>query len=321
MTISLTKSLPRDVFSIAYLCSMNAHDITSLAATCGFAATGFSRAEKVDEKMVQGFAQWLKQGAHASMQFLERNSEKRKDPRLLHPGTASIITLLYPWPVQTFDTLGLKIAAYAKGIDYHQLVRQKATPLLDAIQQCTPDHQPRFFCDSAPVHDRFWAGKARLGFIGKNGFLIHPEFGTRFYIAHIFTSLKIENELPPVTQACGTCSACIDHCPTQAIQANRTIDAGRCIAFWTIEAKEDMPENILQKNPGWIFGCDVCQKVCPYNKRIVPDAEAFQTPTDAESWLNMSQAEFNKLFGQTPLARTGLEKIQSLVLRLKQSET
>ncbi len=292
----------------------------------GFVAVGFSNAELVDQDFVAKYNSWLTAGMHAEMSWLERNSEKRFDPTLLHPGTKTIITALYPWTEVEFDSGELKIAAYAHGFDYHQFLREKAKPALDFLSRVNPNHKPRFFTDSAPIPDRYWAQKAGLGFIGKNGNLIHPELGSRFFIAHIFTAISPEKEAKPLIQACGSCTKCIDACPTEAIIENGMIDSNRCISYWNIEAKTEIPTEIADKNPGWIFGCDICQMVCPYNKISLTKYNndemkgRWKAPENTAKWRSMSENAFELQFGFTPLARAGLHKIVDTLNGLKNTD-
>lgn len=281
----------------------------------GFVAIGFNKAEMVDSAFAAKYNSWLQSGMHANMSWLERNNEKRFDPTLLHSGTKTIITAIFPWPETKFDSDELKIAAYAHGFDYHQFLREKAKPVLEFIAKVNPNHKPRFFTDSAPIADRYWAQKAGLGFIGKNSNLIHPEYGSRFFIAHIFTALSEESENKSLMQACGNCTRCINACPTNAIIENGVIDSNRCISYWNIEAKEEVPMEIVAKKAGWIFGCDICQMVCPYNKTEILFKTSlemkgnWQSPKSSDEWFSFDEKQFEIQFGNTPLARAGLKKI------------
>lgn len=281
----------------------------------GFAVVGFSNAGLVEQAFMERYYSWLNSGMHAGMSWMERNIEKRFNPALLHSGTKTIISALYPWPESEFDKGELKIACYAHGFDYHQFLREKVRPVLEFLMKINPNHKPRFFTDSAPIPDRYWAQKAGLGFIGKNGNLIHPVLGSRFFIAHVLTAVSftiVENQ---IAQSCGTCTRCIDACPTEAIVENGIIDSNRCISYWNIEAKTSMPSEIDKKNPGWIFGCDICQMVCPYNKmNLLTEASnemkgGWNAPDDASKWREMDEELFNRCFGNTPLSRAGLNKI------------
>ncbi len=293
------------------------------AQECGFSEIGISRAIETDQRYQVHFDKWLEDKNQAYMSFLERNKEKRFDPRKLHEGTKTIISLLYPYE-KALQVENCKIASYAQGEDYHIRLRKKIKPLLDLIFELKPEHKPRFFVDSAPVADRYWALKSGLGFIGKNGFLIHLKNGSRFFIGHIFTALEFEtyNE-KSLERACGNCTKCIDACPTNAISLDSGLNANRCISYHTIESKDDIPEEIAKKNRGWIFGCDICQDVCPYNQKKYLTSDIHETWTKTptgEEWLSMSEEEFNTRFKDTPLIRAGLEKIKRNVLTSLRTE-
>ncbi|OFY07771.1 MAG: tRNA epoxyqueuosine(34) reductase QueG [Bacteroidetes bacterium GWF2_43_63] len=299
-------------------------DITDLLLRHGFSAVGFSPAGPVSQSWQGKFRQWLESGHHNGLQWLERNIEKRNDPTLLYPGTRTIISMLHPWPETQFDTGPLKIAAYAHGFDYHDYLRKQAEPAMQLIAAADPDFQPKFIADSAAVFDRYWAWKAGLGFIGRNGFLIQPTIGSRVLIAHIFTSLEFDSTAIPLENECGNCSKCVDSCPTQAFNGDGTIDARKCIACYNIESKEKLPEIIEQNNPGWIFGCDICQAACPYNQSHILSVGSqkmkgnWQVPADKKEWFEMSEVEFSSRFSHTPLKRAGLEKIKQTINSLSQ---
>lgn len=289
--------------------------ITQKAKGNGFSHIGFSKAVETDQQFQTHFNNWLRDENHAEMNYLERNKEKRFDPRKLHEGTKTIISLLYPYE-KAKQTDNCKIASYAHGEDYHTFLRKKIESVLNFIKEILPNHKPRFFVDSAPVADRYWAWKSGLGFIGKNGFLIHPENGSRFFIGHIFTAIDfMEYKETHIKQACGTCTKCIDACPTNAIDPQKGLNANLCISYHTIESKEAIPRHITEKNPNWVYGCDICQNVCPYNhKTILPSPELHSTwpgNPSKDEWLNMTKEEFKTKFKGTPLERTGLEKIRS----------
>lgn len=290
------------------------HIIKHKALECGFAHIGFSEAVETDQQFQSYFNEWINSQNQAYMDYMERNKDKRFDPRKLHEGTKTIISLLYPYE-KAKQPDDCKIASYAHGEDYHDFLRNKVSPLLELITGMHPTHKPRFFVDSAPVADRYWAWKNGLGFIGKNGFLIHPENGSRFFIGHVFTAMNFwEYDETHIEQACGTCTKCIDACPTNAIDPQKGLNANLCISYHTIESKEPVPQAIAERNPGWIYGCDICQDVCPYNhKTILPSPELHSTwpgnPTK-EEWLAMTEDEFKVKFKGTPLIRTGLEKIK-----------
>jgi len=297
-------------------------DITELLLQQGFSAVGFSPAGPVSKSWQEKFRQWLGSGNHNGLQWLERNIDKRFNPALLHPGTHTIISMLHPWPETEFDSGPLKIAAYAHGSDYHDYLEQQAEPVIELLAAADAEFKPRFLTDSAATFDRYWAMKAGLGFIGKNGFLINPETGSRVLIAHIFTSIETESDSQTIENKCGTCTKCIESCPTKAFNGDGTIDARKCIACYNIESKEKIPSFISEKNPGWIFGCDICQQVCPYNQRTIASAFSDKmkgewiAPATEEEWMRMSESEFAKKYSHTPLKRAGLEKLRQNIRQL-----
>ena len=302
-------------------------DITHLLLQEGFSAVGFSKAGPVHASWGKKFSEWLRNGNHNGLKWLEKNVEKRNDPTLLYPGTKTIISMLHPWPEMEFDTGSIKIAAYAHGYDYHDYLRKQAEAAIKFVAAAVPDFQPKFITDSAAVFDRYWAWKAGLGFIGKNGFLIHPESGSKVLIAHILTSVEFHSESNTIEDECGSCTKCMDNCPTRAFNGDGTIDARKCIACYNIESKENIPAFIAEKNPGWIFGCDICQAVCPYNQTTIMSVFAdkmkknWQAPASEEEWLNLSEAEFKKRFSHTPLSRAGLEKMKQNIASLRQQSS
>lgn len=276
----------------------------------GFVDAGWSPCEAVEFQVEKNYRDWLEAGYHADMHYLERNLDKRLNPGLLMDNVRFIITMIYPWPVQEPVEGKVKISGYALGLDYHFFLREKAKPVMQFIKKKT-GHESRFFTDSAPVMDRYWAWKAGLGFIGKNGQLIHPLYGSRIFIAHIFTPANIEgNRRKPIPQACGTCKRCIEACPTLAIVKPFVIDSNRCIAYWTIEAKKDIPAFILKKNDGWVFGCDICTDVCPYNyKKTILSWENNQI----YEWFRKGMfLEIMKARKFTPMNRTSMKRTLKL---------
>lgn len=298
------------------------NDIAGLLLQQGFSAVGFSPAGPVSQSWQEKFRQWLGSGNHNGLQWLERNIDKRNNPTLLYPGTHTIISMLHPWPETEFNSGPLKIAAYAHGSDYHDYFKKQAEPAIELIAAADPNFQPRFITDSAAVFDRYWAWKAGLGFIGKNGFLINPTTGSRVLIAHIFTSVELESESETIGDNCGNCTKCIESCPTSAFNGDGTIDARKCIACYNIESKENIPAHISEKNPGWIFGCDICQQVCPYNQTSFTSVFSdkmkgtWMAPATQKEWMEMNETEFVEKYSHTPLKRAGLEKIRQNIRQL-----
>jgi len=297
-------------------------EITELLLQQGFIAVGFSEAGPVHSSWQKKFKDWIKAGNNSAMQWLERNTDKRTDPTLLHPGTQTIISMLHLWPETEFDSRTIKIAAYAHGSDYHLYLKKQAEPVIKLIAAADPAFRPVFITDSAAVFDRYWAWKAGLGFIGKNGFLINPMAGSRVFISHIFTSLVFNYNPTTLENSCGTCTKCINSCPTQAFNGDGTIDARKCIAYYNIESKEITPVSISEKNPGWIFGCDICQTECPYNQKKINSVFSekmkgkWMEPSTEKEWMDMSKTQFECNFSHTPLQRAGLDKLKQNIIDL-----
>lgn len=302
-------------------------DIQLLAEQLGFAACGVSCAEAlpIDAERVE---QWLAQDFEGSMSYLQRNKEKRYDPRLLVEGTKSIVTVLYNYyPSQQLDDT-YKIAKYAYGKDYHVVLKDRLRDLLAAIETTTGPLQPvRIFTDSAPVLDRAWAVRCGLGFIGKNTMLIHPKKGSFFFIGHLFLPIELEPTGQPMQNHCGNCTRCIDACPTGAIIAPFTLDARRCISYLTIEAvrpgvstESSLP---FAQNSAWIYGCDCCQDVCPYNKFSVPNLDPnFQASEKllsmkTEDWDQLDETTFDRIFKDSAVQRIGYQGLKENIYKVK----
>jgi len=296
--------------------------ITEVLLNSGFIEVGYSKAGPVDQSWADKLQHWLAGGNNNGLQWMERNIDKRNNPALMQPGTRTIISMLHPWPEMNFDTGKLKIAGYAHGFDYHNYLPQIAGPAISLIAAADPDFKPVFVTDSAAMFDRYWAWKAGLGFIGRNGFIIHRNAGSRVLIAHILTSVEFDYNTSTLENTCNSCMNCYEHCPTQAFNGDGTIDARKCISCFNIESKENMPSAMIDKNPGWIFGCDICQQVCPYNHSIIHPKgavkmnENWHVPSSVEEWLGLSEADFADKFSHTPLKRAGLEKIKRNIKQL-----
>lgn len=285
----------------------------------GFSYCGVARAGFLEEEAPR-LEQWLKNGQHGTMGYMERHFDKRLDPTLLVPGTKSVVSLLYnyfvPKPRQHEE--GLKISTYAYGDDYHTVIREKLRALLWDLRAEFGDIQGRVFVDSAPLMEKAWAAKAGLGWVGKNANLITRRQGSFFFLAEMLLDVALEPDAP-VGDYCGTCTACIDACPTGAIPAPYTVDGSRCISYFTIELREAIPEAFRDKLDDWIFGCDVCQDVCPWNRFSRPHAEARFAPnegllnTKRSEWLDMTEAVFEALTKTSAVSRPGLEHMKENV--------
>lgn len=288
------------------------------AARLGFMHCGVARAEKLDEE-ARHLEQWLQQGMHAGMGYMEQHFDLRIDPTRLVPGARSVITLLMNYfPQQQQATEAPKIARYAWGTDYHYVIREKLNHLLTFIRQEIGAADGRGFVDSAPVLERAWAMRSGLGWIGKNANLLHKKAGSFFFIATLITDLDLDPDAPFKTDHCGSCTRCIDACPTEAIIAPGQIDSNRCISYLTIELKDAMPPEAFQgKTDGWMFGCDVCQEVCPWNRFARPHQEVHFSPIpeilnlSRGDWEALTEASFKAIFRNSPLKRakwTGIQR-------------
>lgn len=272
----------------------NAALIRQEALRLGFMACGFAKAEPLDEE-ARRLEAWLNKGFQASMGYMERNFDLRRDPSKLVPGARSVITLLmnyFPKEKQAADAP--LIAKYAYGLDYHDVIRGRLNELLAFIRANIGEVEGRGFVDSAPVLERSWAQRSGLGWVGKNSNLLNRQSGSFFFIATLITDLDLPPDPPFATDHCGTCSRCLDACPTGAIVAPGTVDAGRCISYLTIELKEAMmPGSFEVRKDDWVFGCDVCQDVCPWNRFSKAHSEPAFEPFPAV--LNLSKAEWTEL--------------------------
>ena len=279
---------------------------------------GIARATALEKESAH-VEQWLEEQHEGEMSYLNRNKEKRYDPRLLVEGTRSIVTVLYNYfPKQKLpETDNFKIAKYAYGADYHDVLKRKMRQLLERIENHVGKMQGcRVFVDSAPVLDRAWAVKCGLGFIGKNTSLIHPKKGSFFFIGHLFLPMELTETVHESTNRCGRCTRCIEACPTGALEAPFRIDARKCISYLTIEHKGSLVGFDPNRFNDWIYGCDICQDVCPYNRFSLPNAEPEFQPSEKllsmrkEDWKNIDQTVFEALFKHSAVKRAGYEGLK-----------
>lgn len=255
---------------------------------------------------------------------MENHFNKRLDPSVLVPGAKSVISLVYNYfPKNDLAREGsLKIAKYAYGEDYHIVVKEKLRSLVEHIREKIGDIHGRAFVDSAPVMERAWAQRSGLGWIGKNSLLLNRSMGSFFFLAELIVDLELEYD-GPVKDYCGSCTACIDACPTGAIPEPYVVDGSKCISYFTIELKEEIPSDVKGKFENWIFGCDICQNVCPWNRFSKPHHESRFDPRPdlqnmtSEEWLEISEEVFRKLFKKSPLKRAKLEGIKRNVRFIK----
>ena len=258
----------------------------------GFDYCGISKADFLEDEAPR-LEKWLKENKQGQMAYMANYFDKRLDPRLLVEGSKSVISLLYNYyPQQTQVANAPKISKYAYGQDYHEIIKIKLQEFLFSLKENIGDINGRAFVDSAPVLDKAWAKKSGLGWIGKNSNLITKENGSFFFIAELIIDLELEYD-GPIKDYCGTCSKCIDACPTQAIVAPYVVDGSKCISYLTIELKEAIPSEFKTNMDNWVFGCDVCQDVCPWNRFSKINQEPLFTNTTG--LLNFSEAEWHEI--------------------------
>ncbi len=291
--------------------------IKAEALRLGFEACGIAKAEALDDD-ARRLEQWLNKGHHGKMQYMENHFDLRTDPRKLVPGAKSVITMMlnyYPAEQQNEDAP--KIAKYAWGTDYHYVIRDKLNLLLQYIRENIGEVDGRGFVDSAPVLERSWAQRSGLGWIGKNANLLNKQNGSFFFLATLICDLELVHDHPFATDHCGTCTRCIDACPTDAITAPGVVDGSKCISYFTIELKDALiPAGYHDKMQGWMFGCDICQDVCPWNRFSKPHNEPAFTPIPAilnlstAEWQQMTDEAFRRTFKNSPLKRSKWQGIQ-----------
>lgn len=291
------------------------------AGRLGFLSCGISEAGFLEEEAPR-LEKWLNQKMQGEMQYMENHFDKRLDPRKLVDGAKSVISLLlnyYPSEQQKEGTY--KISKYAYGQDYHHVIKAKLRELHAFIEQEIGEVHGRAFVDSAPVMDKAWAARSGLGWIGKHSNLLTQQAGSFYFIAELITDLDLEYD-KPVTDHCGTCTACIDACPTQAIVQPYVVDGSKCISYLTIELKNEIPTSFQGKMDNWVFGCDVCQDVCPWNRFSKSHSEPLFDPDpnmlkmDSREWEEITQEVFRKIFRRSAVKRTkfaGLKRNISFV--------
>lgn len=317
--------------------------IRSLAHSLGFQAVGFSKAGPLNEE-ARRLEAWLSQGRQADMQWMERHFDMRIDPRRLVPGARSVISLATSYhqegrlgdpsasnPASAEPSEGredpadreIHIARYARGRDYHRALRKPLKAILREIRAVAGQVEGRVFVDSAPVMEKAWAVRSGLGWLGKNGNLLNRRLGSWILLCEVIVDAEFVYDAP-VRDHCGTCTRCIDACPTQAIPHPSVIDSNRCISYLTIELGERMPEEFRQRTEGWAFGCDICQEVCPWNRKAVPGVMDDLKPRDplaagalasgsVAAWRGLRESEFEEMFRGTPLMRAGYRKMMDSV--------
>jgi epoxyqueuosine reductase len=282
--------------------------VKSEAFKLGFFDIGFSKASKLENEEVR-LNNWLQIGQHGSMSYMENNFDKRLDPTELVTGAKSIISLLYNYNID-IELKDLKISKYAYGKDYHKVIKNKLKTLYTKIKEKYPEIQGRYFVDSAPVLERAWARESGLGWIGKNTMLINKKSGSFFFIAEMILDIEFDYSENQEKNHCGNCRNCIDSCPTQAIAKNGfMLDANKCISYLTIENKEDFSPEFKGKMSNYIFGCDICQTVCPWNKHSKVHNEKDFLPKkkllsmDLINWKELDENQFLDLFKSSAVNR------------------
>lgn len=293
-----------------------------MARLAGFDFCGISRVSFLEEEAPR-LEKWLKEGKHGKMAYMENHFDLRLDPGKLVPGSKSVITLLcnYYTNKKPNDPMSPKISQYAYGEDYHYVLKDMSRELFQNLEKEFGKINGRIFTDSAPVMDKVWAGKAGAGWIGKNSNLINRSMGSFFFIAEIISDLELQED-GPIKDYCGSCTACIDHCPTEAITPY-SVDGSKCISYLTIELKDELiPKEFSGKMENWMFGCDICQDVCPWNRfaspnknhRFIPKPELLEY--SQKDWAELSQETFNSLFKLSAVKRTGFNGLKRNILFL-----
>ena len=302
-----------------------AHLIRTEASRLGFSFTGIARAQRLDEE-ARRLEQWLNQGFHGKMAYMANHFDLRTDPCKLVPGAKSVIVLMHNYfPKEKQQaTEAPKLARYAYGEDYHFVLTKKLKALLHFIRENIGEINGRCFVDSAPVLERDWARRAGLGWTGKNTLLIHPKAGSYFFLAELILDLELEPD-DPIRDYCGTCRRCIEACPTEAISPQGyLLDASKCISYLTIELREAIPGEFQGKMENWVYGCDICQEVCPWNRFSKPHDEPAFEPSAVlmkmtrQDWEEITEDVFKEVFKKSAVKRTKYEGLKRNLRFLKE---
>ncbi|AFL80393.1 uncharacterized Fe-S protein [Aequorivita sublithincola DSM 14238] len=296
--------------------------IKAEAKRLGFISCGISRAEFLEEDAPR-LENWLKNNMNGEMAYMENHFDKRLDPTLLVPDSKSVISLLLNYfPSETQTSESYKISKYAYGVDYHFIIKDKLKQLMEFISEEIGEVNGRAFVDSAPVLDKAWAAKSGLGWIGKHSNLLTKQVGSFYFIAELILDLDLEYD-NPVTDHCGSCNACIDACPTNAIVADKVVDGSKCISYFTIELKNEIPISEKGKFEDWMFGCDICQDVCPWNRFSKSHNEPLFNPNPEllsmtkKDWEEITEEVFQKIFQKSAVKRTKFSGLQRNIKFLK----
>ncbi len=300
----------------------NTQSIKTEAKRLGFLSCGISKAEFLEEEAPR-LEKWLNKNMNGEMQYMENHFDKRLDPTKLVEGSKSVISLLlnyYPEEKQIKNTF--KVSKYAYGQDYHHIIKTKLKLLQEFVSEEIGEVNGRAFVDSAPVLDKAWAAKSGLGWVGKHSNLLTQQVGSFYFIAELIVDLELEYD-NPVTDHCGTCTACIDACPTEAIVEPYVVDGGKCISYFTIELKNEIPNEFKGKFDDWMFGCDVCQDVCPWNRFSKPHNEPLFNPNPEllsmtkMDWEEITEDVFKKVFQKSAVKRTKFSGLKRNINFLK----
>ncbi len=291
--------------------------IADKAIDLGFLDIKYAKAERMDDE-ARRLENWLEGDRHGKMSYLENHFDLRVDPTRLVPGAKTVVSLSYNYYTEEIqqDPEAPKLASYAYGRDYHKVVKKKLKLLLQYIRDEVGEVGGRCFVDSAPILERDWAQRSGLGWVGKNTLLISPKKGSFFFLAELIIDIEIEPD-HPIADHCGTCRRCIDACPTEAIDDNGYImDGSKCISYLTIELKEQIPEEFRGKMADYMFGCDICQQVCPWNRFSTPHQEADFNPKEElmkmsrREWQEITEEVFEQLFTGSAVRRTKFEGLK-----------
>ncbi len=292
--------------------------VVEKAKSFGFDLIGFAPAEELKNE-IEKLEEWLEKNFQADMKYMERNLEKRKNVKKLLPSARSIISLginYYTPEKYSNDKNKGKISRYAWGKDYHLIIWEKLERLVEVLQEIDPSFEAKTYVDTGPVMDKAWAVKSGIGWLGKHNNVINKEFGSWFFIANIITNFEFNYSIP-IEDFCGSCTACIDACPTNAIVDEYVLDANKCISYLTIENKNEIPDNFKGKFDNWIFGCDICQDVCPWNNKfsqVTENTEFYPINENKElliaDIISLTKEEFNRRFKENPVKRTKLSGLK-----------
>ena len=301
----------------------NTSFVKQIALGAGFSYCGISKAEFL-ELDAPRLEKWLNEGKHGTMQWMENHFDKRLNPQLLVPGAKSVISLMYNYytPQKQVDLQAPIISKYALGEDYHTVIKDKLFDLVRDLKVEIGDFEGRVFVDSAPVMERAWAAKSGLGWVGKNSLLINKKAGSFYFLAQIICDLELTPDLP-IKDYCGTCTACLDACPTEAILPNKIIDSNKCISYLTIELRDEIPAEFKTQIDNRAFGCDICQDVCPWNRFSTPHSEPLFEPNPkllnmkTEEWYEINELIFETLFKKSAVKRTKFKGLKRNIDFLK----